>query len=123
MVNSGDVLRGFYEAVVTRDFKAARRFLHDDMEFIGLFETYPDADTYLTTFAGLMQITKRLEVLKVIAEGDHAAIFFEMETGPPAEAVTLVAEWHELRDGRIFRARSAFDGRPFAAMFAGAKPE
>ena len=32
-------------------------------------------------------------------------------------ARTLVAEWHETRNGRIVRARSAFDGRPFAAMF------
>ncbi len=121
MANAGDVLRNFYEAVVTRDFVAARRFLHDDMVFMGLFETYPNADAYLSTFSGLMQITKRLDVLSVIAEGDNAAIFFELETGAPAPATTLVAEWHELRDGRIFRARSAFDGRAFAAMFSGGK--
>ena len=38
----------------------------------------------------------------------------------PTPARTLVAEWHETRNGRIVRARSAFDGRPFAAMFASA---
>jgi uncharacterized protein (TIGR02246 family) len=40
-----------------------------------------------------------------------------MQTGQPAPATTLVAEWHEVRNGKIVRARSAFDGRPFAAMF------
>ncbi len=121
MANSGEVLRDFYKAVVARDFTAARKFLHDDMVFIGLFETYPNPEAYLATLAGLMQITKRLDVLSVIGEGDDAAIFFELETVAPAAAVTLVAEWHELRGGKIFRARSAFDGRPFAAMFAGGR--
>jgi len=33
-------------------------------------------------------------------------------------ATTPVAEWHQIRNGKIVRAQSAFDGRPFAAMFA-----
>jgi hypothetical protein len=33
---------------------------------------------------------------------------------------TLVAEWHEVRDGTIVRVRSAFDGRLFAPMFESA---
>ncbi|MGH7742746.1 MAG: hypothetical protein ACRENS_12085 [Candidatus Eiseniibacteriota bacterium] len=82
VANKGDVLRGFYRAVVARDFQAARKLLRDDLEFVGSFETYPNADAYLTT---------------------------------------LVAEWHVVKDGKIRQARSAFDGRPFAAMFSGAK--
>lgn len=121
MVSNGDVLRNFYKAIVARDFQAARRYLHDDLVFDGLFETYSTADSYLTTFKGLMSITKRLDVLAVIAEGKEVAVFFELETGPPVPATTLVAEWHRLRDGKIYHARSAFDGRPFAAMFTAAK--
>jgi hypothetical protein len=41
--------------------------------------------------------------------------------GVPAPATTLVAEWHQVKNGKIVRAQSAFDGRPFAAMFAGAR--
>ena len=119
MTHAGDVLRGFYDAVVKRDFAGARKFLHDDMVFVGLFETYPNADAYLATLAGLMQITVRLDLKAVIAEGPNVAVFFELETREPAKATTLVAEWHQLRDGRIARAQSAFDGRPFAAMFSG----
>ncbi len=57
----------------------------------------------------------------MIAEGNEVAVFFELETRAPAEAVTLVAERHQVKDGRIRHVASAFDGRPFAAMFAGAK--
>jgi ketosteroid isomerase-like protein len=117
--NAGDVLRKFYAAVVKKDLGAARACLADDMVFEGLFETYRSADEYMKTFAGLLQITVRLDVKKIIGEGNDAAVFFELETKAPAEAKVLVAEWHQVRDGRIFHARSAFDGRPYAAMFAG----
>jgi ketosteroid isomerase-like protein len=114
------VLTRFYEAIRRQDFPAARACLADDMTFIGLFETYPSADAYLATFEQLLGIVTDLEVKLLIGEGDDAVIFFELETTAPAPARTLVAEWHETRNGRIVRARSAFDGRPFAAMFASA---
>jgi hypothetical protein len=121
MPSSGEVLRGFYRAVVQRDFSAARRYLQDDLVFVGLFETYPNADSYLTALQGLMQITVRLDILTVLSEGEEAAVFFELETKEPVKATTLVAEWHRLRDGKIYRTQSAFDGRAFAAMFSGPK--
>ncbi|HET6983345.1 MAG TPA: nuclear transport factor 2 family protein [Myxococcaceae bacterium] len=112
------VLTRFYEAIRRRDLAAARGCLADDMTFIGLFETYPSADAYMKTFEQLLGIVTDLEVKVLIGEGDDAFVFFELETTAPAAARTLVAEWHETRNGRIVRARSAFDGRPFAAMFA-----
>lgn len=119
MPNGGEILKQFYAAVVQRDFAAARKYLADDLAFIGLFETYPSADAYLKALTGLMQITIRLEVKKIIAEGDDAAFFFELQTKAPAEATVLVAEWHQFKDGKIVRAQSAFDARPYAAMFTG----
>ena len=118
MANAGDIVRNFYAAVKKRDLAEARRFLKDDLVFVGLFETYPSAEAYLAALTGLLGITTRLDVLTIIGEGDQAAIFFELDTKPPAQATTLVAEWHKVRDGKIAWVRSAFDGRPFAAMFA-----
>ena len=122
MGNAGDVLRKLYAAVVKRDLTAARGCLADNMVFEGLFETYPSADEYMKTFAGLLQITVRLEVKTIIGQGNDAAVFFELETKAPAEARVPVGEWHQVKDGKIFHARSAFDGRPYAAMFSGAGP-
>lgn len=118
VAHAGTILRQFYDAVQRRDMQAARALLADDMVFVGLFETYPNADAYIATFTQLMQIVTRLDVKTIIGEGDQAAIFMEMVTSGPVEATTLVAEWHQVRNGKIFRAQSAFDGRPFAAMFA-----
>jgi hypothetical protein len=117
MANSGQILKDFYVAVVNRDLATARRYLSDDLRFVGLFETYPTAEAYLASLTGLLQITLRLDVKTIIAEGNEAAIFFELETKAPAAATTLVAEWHRMKDDKIVEVRSAFDGRPFAAMF------
>jgi hypothetical protein len=121
MTTSSEVLRAFYRAVDQRDFTTARRYLKDDLIFVGLFETYPGADAYLAALTGLMQIVVRLDLRAVIAEGRDVAVFFELETRAPAEATTLVAEWHQVEGGKIYHVESAFDGRPFAAMFSGGK--
>jgi hypothetical protein len=119
MPDAGEVLEKFYTAVVHRDLMAAHGYLHDDLIFVGLFETYRSADAYLAALTQLLQVTVRLDVRKIIAQGNDAAVFFELETKAPAAATTLVAEWHQVRDGKIAHVESAFDGRPFAAMFAG----
>ena len=116
---SRQTLTGFYDAVRRKDIPSARRFLADDLVFVGLFETYPNPDAYLAALTGLLGITKRLDPRVIIGDGEDAAIFFELETTAPAAATTLVAEWHRIRDGKIFHVESAFDGRPFAAMFGG----
>jgi len=121
MKNAGTILREFYDAVIQRDMPRARTYLDDKMVFVGLFETYPNAEAYIATFTQLMSIVTRLDVKVIIGEGDDAAIFMEMETAAPAAATTLVAEWHQVKNGKIVRAQSAFDGRPFAAMFASAR--
>lgn len=121
MPNAGEILEKFYADVAKKDIAAARAYLNDDLVFVGLFETYPNAEAYLKALTGLLSITVRLDVKKIIAEGNDAAVFFELETRAPAEATTLVAEWHQVKNGKISRVESAFDGRPFAAMFAGGK--
>jgi quinol monooxygenase YgiN len=116
---SGEILRKFYDAVLSRDLAAARTYLADDLVFEGLFETYRSAEEYLKALSGLLHVTVRLEVKGIIARGNDAAVFFELQTRAPAEATVLVAEWHQFKDGKISHVRSAFDGRPYAAMFAG----
>jgi hypothetical protein len=119
MSNTREILTKFYDAVIKRDLATARSFLSDDLIFFGLFETYPNADAYMAALTGLLSITLRLDVKTIIAEDSQAAIFFELETSAPAEAITLVAEWHQVSEGKIVRVESAFDGRAFAAMFTG----
>ena len=93
--------------------------MNDDPFFVGLFETYCRADEYLTALAQLLGVTVQLDIKRIIAQRDDAALFFELETIAPAAAVTHVAKWHEIRNGKIAHVESAFDGRPFDAVFVG----
>ena len=115
-----EILRKFYEAVVRRDLAEARTYLADDLVFVGLFETYRSAEEYLKALTGLLQVTIRLDVRKIVGQGNDGVVFFDLETKAPAEGKVLVAEWHQFKDGKIAHVRSAFDGRPYAAMFTGA---
>jgi ketosteroid isomerase-like protein len=118
MTNAGATLKAFYDAVVRRDIATARQYLDPGLTFYGLFETYPNAEAYVAALTGLLAITTHLNVRVIVAQDEDAAIFFDLETKAPAAATTLVAEWHKVRDGKIVQVRSAFDGRPFAALFA-----
>lgn len=120
-MTTGEVVKGFYDAVVKRELASARKFLADDLVFVGLFETYQSPDNYLKALTGLLQVTVRWDIKTIIAENENAAVFFELETKAPVEAVTFVAEWHQVRNGKIYRVQSAFDGRPFEAMFTAGK--
>jgi len=117
MLNAGDVVKLFYDAVRANDLKTARTFLGDDLVFVGLFETYRGPAAYLQALTGLLSITVRIDVKTIVAQGDEAAIFFDLVTKAPIDATTFVAEWHQVTGGKIRRVQSAFDGRPFAAMF------
>ena len=117
--SAGEVLRSYYAAAIKRDFDACKRLLADKLVFRGLFRTYQNADGYLADFKQLLQITSRLEVKSIVAQGADAVILFELETTAPAAATTLVTEWHHIEKGKITRVQSVFDGRPFEAMFAG----
>jgi ketosteroid isomerase-like protein len=121
MLNAGEIVKKFYAAVIKKDIAAARGYLNDDLLFLGLFETYHSAEEYIAALTKLLQVVVRLDVKKIIAEENDAAVFFELETKAPGEATTLVAEWHQVKNGKITRVESAFDGRPFVAMFAGGK--
>jgi ketosteroid isomerase-like protein len=116
-MNSATVLRNFYTAVAQKDVATARKYLADDLIFYGLFQTYENADEYIAALTGLLGVTDQLEVKTIIGEGNSAAVFFDLKTKAPVAGDTLVAEWHQIRDGKIVRVYSAFDGRLFAPMF------
>lgn len=119
---SAAVLSNFYTAVASKDIAAARQYLDTDLKFYGLFQTYQNADEYIEALTGLLGVTEKVDVKTIIGEGENAAVFFNLKTKPPVEGDTLVAEWHQVKGGKIVRVRSAFDGRLFAPMFE-SKPD
>lgn len=80
---AGEILRSYYNAAIKGDFDACERHLAKSFMFRGLFRTYQSAGEYLADFKQLLQITVRLEVKSVVAQGADAVILFELETTAP----------------------------------------
>jgi hypothetical protein len=108
----------FEEAVGAKDYAAARKLLADDLHFVGPIDTFNDADSYVGALKKLGAMVERVDVLRVMEEGDEASLFCELHMKAPAPPKTFVAEWYKTRGGKIVELKITFDARPFAAMFA-----
>jgi len=62
VTSSRQFLRPFYGVRQGRDLDEGRRYLADDLVFVGLFKTHPNADAYMAALTGLLSIAVRLEV-------------------------------------------------------------
>lgn len=105
------VVRRYFEALEARDFRGARGFLADDLQFDGPIDHFDRADDFIKEISGLYGMVKGADHQAWIAEGAEVAVFYILDT---ALAKAPVAEWHTVRAGRIARIRAYFDARPFA---------
>jgi hypothetical protein len=117
-MNAKEIAIKFEEAVGKKDYAVARALLADDLSFVGPIDTFNSADPYVAALKRLGALVERIDVLKVLAEGDEAAVFCELVMKPPAPPKSFVAEWYKVKSGKIVALHIAFDARPFAAMFA-----
>ena len=117
MAKSADVVQGFMTAMGKGDFVAARSYLDDNLSFQGPIETFQEADPYLESLKKLHHIIDRVEMKKMFVDGDDVCLLYDMVTKTPA-GTAFIAEWHQMKGGKIAAIRVVFDARPFAAMFA-----
>ena len=62
MRDARDTVRTFYAAIRRRDLVEARRCLHDQLNFQGVFESYPNADAYIAAWSRLLAVMVALDV-------------------------------------------------------------
>ena len=113
-----DVIARYHEALGARNFDAARRLLRDDLRFTGPFESFEDADAYLTAVEKLWGIVESLDVKHVSADGGEVVALYDMATRTPA-GTQLVCEWYGVDGDAIAWIRALFDTAPFAFLREG----
>ncbi len=116
MANSQQVVLAFQQAIGNKDFQAARKLLHDDLEFHGPIDTFHNADDYLHAIQKLSAIVQGVDILKAFEDGNDVSLFCDLKT--KTVGTSFVAEWYKVTNGKIASVRVVFDARPFAAMFA-----
>ena len=112
-----DVVREFRMAMSKGDVRTARALMADDLHFKGPIDEFHRADDYLAALGKLAAIVKGMENVRVFAEADRVAVFYDLVTNTPA-GTSATAELCTVKGGKITEIRAIFDARPFAAMFA-----
>lgn len=117
MTGAGEVVQGFMQSLGKGDFSSARKFLDDNLSFQGPIDEFQKPEPYLESRKKLHHIIDRLDMKKIFTDGKDVCVLYDMVTKTPA-GTAFIAEWYQVRGGKIVAIRVVFDARPFAAMFA-----
>jgi hypothetical protein len=117
MASAGSIVADYQQALGRGDFDGARKLLDDKLSFHGPIETFSRPEPYLESLKKLHHIIKRIDVKKSFVDGDDVCVLYDMVTDTPA-GTAFIAEWYQVKRGKIAEIRVVFDARPFAAMFA-----
>jgi hypothetical protein len=116
--STSEIVEIYRTALGMGDFSAARNLMYDDMVFEGPIDTFDKADDYLAANKRLSSIIQRIDLKKIFVDGNDVCVLYNMVTNTPA-GTAFIAEWYQIKGGKIAYIRAVFDARPFAAMFGG----
>jgi len=116
MTSANEIVESYRAALGKGDFVTARNLMQDNMTFQGPLDTFNTADQYLEAAKRLASIIQRIDIKKVFVDGDDVCVLYDMVTNTPA-GTAFIAEWYQVKGGKIEALRAVFDARPFAALF------
>src|SRR5437762_6917922 len=116
MTSASEIVESYRAALGKGDFATARTVMQDNMTFQGPLDTFHKADDYLEAIKKLASIIQRIDLKKVFVDGDDVCVLYDMVTNTPA-GTAFIAEWYQVKDGKITALRAVFDARPFATLF------
>ena len=112
-----EIVESYRAALAQGDFATARTLMQDTMTFQGPLDTFSTADQYLEAARKLASIIQRIDLKKEFVDGEDVCVLYDMVTNTPA-GTAFIAEWYQVKNGKIANIKVLFDARPFAAMFA-----
>src|SRR5438093_655778 len=84
MSNAKEIVMVYQQALGKGDFADARKYLHDDLSFVGPFESFNRPEPYLEALGKLHHIIARVEPRKTFVDGDDVYLLYDMVTNTPA---------------------------------------
>ena len=112
-MTAAEIVQSYNDAVGRGDFKAARKFLQDDLSFQGPLDTFNRAEDFLAAIQRLAGIVEAVDVKKMFVDGDDVCVLYDMKS---KAGTSFIAEWFRIRGGRIASIRVVFDARSFVAL-------
>jgi SnoaL-like domain len=114
MAGAAETSDEYFSAWAKHDLDRVRGMLHDDLSFRGPIDRFENADDYMLALERLDPVFKGMEKVRVFVNGDDVLTVYDFIADPPIGTVPI-AEWHQVRNGKIASIRLFFDARPFTA--------
>ncbi|MGH1340273.1 MAG: nuclear transport factor 2 family protein [Nannocystales bacterium] len=115
MTTTKEIVTAFYSRIEKKDFDGVRSMLHDDLVFESPVETSSNADHFVAMLSKMSSLTETFDVKHLFVEGEQACCVFDLVTATPI-GKSPVAEYFQVRAGRIASIRAHYDSRPWIAL-------
>jgi len=95
------------KALNDENYEAAKRYVSDNMKYVGPFGSRDGADAYLNE---IERLRLKFEIHKIFAENEDVCVLYDITVS----GITLFAcGWFQVEAGSVRSLRVTFDPRPF----------
>ena len=105
-IESVTTVTAFLKALNNEDFKKARRYLSDDVNFIGVMGTRDGGDNYISD---MEKMKFKYDIRKIWGDEDDVSVFYDIDMG---DTTLFCAGWYHLSNGKRNAIKVLFDPRP-----------
>lgn len=105
-VGAKKIVLSFIEAMNNEDFKKAREYVNDNLEFAGVMGTRNGAESY---FKDMEKMKFKYDIKKAFEDGDDVCLFYDINM---SGKIIFSSGWYKLMNGKISSFKVIFDPRP-----------
>jgi hypothetical protein len=104
--SSKQTVLSFIKALNEEDFEEARKFLSDDMKFVGVMGTRDGADIYIND---MEKMKFKFDIKKAFADGNDVCLFYDINMSGHK---IFSSGWYHIEHHQIKWFKVLFDPRP-----------
>jgi hypothetical protein len=98
------------KALNDESFQIARRYVSDDMKYVGPFGSRDGAEAYLQE---IERLRLKFDIQKIFADDENVCVLYDITVS----GITLFAcGWFQVNAGKVSSLRVTFDPRPLVAL-------
>jgi hypothetical protein len=113
---SKEVVLGLGKALNDGNYEAARRYVSDNMSYLGPFGSRDGAEAYLHE---MERHHLKFDILKIFADNKDVCVLYDITVS----GITLFASgWFQVEAGKVRSMRVTFDPRPLLGKTDPVKP-
>jgi hypothetical protein len=101
-----DIVIAFLMALNNEDFKEAKSYLSDDMQFVGVLGSTDGRDAYIKS---MEKMRFKYDIKKIMTDGGDISIFCDIDMG---NVKVFCSNWYHVQNNKIDNLKAIFDPRP-----------